>query len=228
MLHGDDMQDRTILALERMLAQPSGTDAAHRLPPERELAQSLGVSRRQLRVALDALEGRGVLFRRRGQGTFAAPPPLPEAGRHRTLAASITPDQIMDVRMQIEPHLAQLASVRITPEEAAQLHSLMENSCTADSAEAYDLADEIFHYRIAALAGNPLFLEVYQLIRELRREAGWRDRRAATNVPHVLRDLATQHRAIYQAIAAQDPQAAANAVRLHMRYVAETIAAKSP
>lgn len=228
MLQSDDGAERTIIALERLLAEASAGDEAHRLPPERELAQTLGVSRRQLRVALDALEARGILFRRRGQGTFAAPPPLPDGGRHRVLAASVSPDQIMDVRLQIEPHLAELAAARITDEEITQLEVLMLNSCNAETAEAYDLADEIFHYRIAALAANPLFLEVYQLIRQLRREKGWRARRAATNVPHVLRELAAQHRAIYDAIAARTPEAAGKAVRLHMTYVAETIAGKAP
>jgi DNA-binding FadR family transcriptional regulator len=221
-----DPAEATITALERLLAEKA-SDAARRLPPERELAQTLGVSRRQLRVALDALEARGIVFRRHGQGTFAGPPPLPDAGRHRTLAAIVPPDQIMDVRLQIEPHLARLAAQRITPDEAAQLQALMLNSCNAENAEAYDLADEIFHYRIAVLAGNALFMEIYQLIRQLRREKGWRDRRAVTNVPHVLRELAQQHRAIYEAIAAANPEAAGVAVRAHMDYVAHAIAAKT-
>jgi len=216
-----------IAVLEQLLKDSATSDEAHRLPPERELAQRLGVSHRQLRLALDTLEARGILFRRRGQGTFAVPPPLPEGGRYRVLGAAVTLDEIMDVRLQIEPHLAQLAATRITPEAAAQLGVLMLNSCNAADAEAYDLADEIFHYRIAALAGNPLFLEVYQLIRQLRRESGWRERRAATNVPHVLRTLADQHRAIYDAIAAANPDAAGKAVRLHMNYLAETIADKT-
>jgi DNA-binding FadR family transcriptional regulator len=228
MLPNDKTANQTIAALEQVLINTATSDTGHRLPPERDLAQSLGVSRRQLRTALDELEARGVLFRRRGQGTFAAPPPLPEGGRHRVLAASVSPDQIMDVRLQIEPHLAQLAAARITPDAAAQLKVLMLNSCNAETAEAYDLADEIFHYRIAALADNPLFLELYQLIRQLRQESGWRERRAITNVPHVLRMLAVQHRAIYSAIAAGDPQAAGEAVRLHMTFLAKTIAGKTP
>lgn len=227
MLEGDEAVEQIIAALERMLAKSTISEDAGRLPPERELAQNLGVSRRRLRAALDLLEARGIVFRRRGQGTFAAPPPLPEGGRHRVLAASVTPDQIMDVRLQIEPHLAQLSARKITAEAAAQLEVLMRNSCNAVTAEAYDLADEIFHYRIAELADNPLFLEVYQLIRQLRREKGWRERRAATNVPQVIKDLAAQHRAIFEAIAAGDPERAGEAVRMHMNYVALAISGKS-
>lgn len=217
----------TMAELERLLAETSAADGL-RLPPERELAASLGVSRRHLRLALDGLEARGLIFRRRGQGTFAAPPPLADGGRHRTLAASVTPDQIMDVRLQIEPHLAELAAANTTPAAATHLRSLLKNASTAKTAEAYDLADEIFHYRIAEMAGNPLFLEIYQLIRQLRRESGWRERRAETNVPSFLKVSGEQHQDICTAIIAGDGPAAHAAVRRHLIHVAQTVAHQAP
>ena len=83
-----------------------------RLLPEREMAQYLGVSRARLRQALDQLEREGVLFRRRGQGTFVQPPPATDATRLKSLARRVSAQQVMEVRLQIEPALAGLAALR--------------------------------------------------------------------------------------------------------------------
>lgn len=216
-----------LLAVQRLLEDAAVTNKDARLPPERELAQSIGVSRRQLRSALDTLEDQGIIFRHRGQGTFSAPPPLPDGGRHRVLASSIAADQIMDVRLQIEPHIAHLAALRITPEATEQLRVLMNNFSTAESIEALELADEIFHYRIAELAGNPLYMEIYKLIRELRRKSGWRERRSEPNEPGLLKASADQHKTIYEAISSGNGKAASAAVRDHLMFVSDTIAGKT-
>ncbi|KEO54808.1 FadR/GntR family transcriptional regulator [Thioclava indica] len=216
-----------LLAVQNLLEGAAVVNNGGRLPPERELAQSLGVSRRQLRCALDSLEDQGVVFRHRGQGTFAAPPPLPDGGRHRFLASRISPDQILDVRLQIEPHIAQLAAKRITPEAAKQLETLMNNFCVAETTEALELADEIFHYRITELAGNPLYMEIYRLIRELRRRSDWRERRSEPNDPSLLKASAAQHKTIYEAISLGDGKAASAAVRDHLIFISNSITDKT-
>ena len=199
-------------------AKPGG-----RLPPERRLAEILGIPRRRLRLALDELQRRGAVFRRHGQGTFVTPPPRPDAGRHRLLAGRLSLDQLMDVRRQIEPRLAELAATRAGAGDLAQLEILMRQSREAVQPQEYDLADEVFHYRIAELAGNALFLEVYDLIRQMRREAGWRERREETNVPGFLRLLGQQHQHIFDAIAAGDAAGAGQAQRDHLDFVASAI-----
>ncbi|WP_295811481.1 FCD domain-containing protein [uncultured Nitratireductor sp.] len=194
-----------------------------RLPAERTLSEMLGVPRRRLRLALDELQRRGTVFRRRGQGTFVTPPPPPDKGRHRLLAGKLTLGQLMDVRHQIEPRLAELAAIHSDDADIAQLEVLMRRSRDARTPQEYDLADEVFHYRIAELAGNALFLEFYAMIREMRREAGWRDRRAETNKPAVMRALGEQHQRIFDAIATRDVAGAATAQRIHMEFVAAAI-----
>lgn len=201
-------------ALSVQLAEAAKTGG--RLPPERRLAEMLGTSRRRLRLALDELHRRGVVFRRHGQGTFVTPPPHPDTGRFRLLAGRVTLEQLMDVRRQIEPRLAELAALSASKDEIEQLETLMQKTRNAVTAREYDLADEVFHYRIAELAGNALFLEVYDLIREMRRESGWRERRAQTNLPGVIARLGEQHLHIFTAIADHDPIAAGNAVRAHL------------
>ncbi|MFV0385291.1 FadR/GntR family transcriptional regulator [Paracoccus sp. (in: a-proteobacteria)] len=211
-----------LAALEPVLTEAASQGSA-RLPPERALAERLGVPRRRLRLALDHLQRRGVIFRRHGQGTFIAPPPHPDRGRNRLLAGRTSPEQVMDVRLQIEPHLAQLAARFATAEDLEQLERLMRKTVEARSARDYDLADEVFHFRIAELAGNPLFQEIYDLIRDLRRDTGWRERREKTHSPQVISVLAEQHRRIFDAIASRDEAAAGAELRQHLDYVARRI-----
>ena len=212
-----------IAALSPLLAEAAAGNG--RLPPERALAERLGIPRRQLRLALDELARRGVLFRRRGQGTFVAPPPPAERARPRLLAGRLSLAQLMDVRRQIEPRLAELAALNVSPQDLPPLEALMRRTREAGSPADYDRADEVFHYRIAELADNTLFLQIYDLIRQTRRESGWRDLRAEVNRPEILAQLGAQHGRIFAAIAAGDARAAGLAQRGHMDFVAATIKA---
>ena len=91
-----------------------------KLLPERELSAALGVGRRSLRKALNTLEGEGLLFRKQGQGTF-----IREVSTKTTSIKSLTnrtsPQDIIEVRQEIEPILAGLAAVRATQIEIDQM-----------------------------------------------------------------------------------------------------------
>lgn len=217
---------KVIAALSPALEKAARSDG--RLPPERKLAESLDIPRRRLRLALDELHRCGVVFRRHGQGTFVTPPPRPDSGRHRLLAGRLTLKQLMDVRRQIEPRLAALVAESADADDILQLEVLMQNTRNAGTAHEYDLADEVFHYRIAELAENPLFLDIYDLIREMRRESGWLERRAEINLPIVIQRLGEQHQNIFDAIAERNPSAAANAVRAHLEDVSSAIDGPDP
>ncbi|WP_299909018.1 FCD domain-containing protein [uncultured Paracoccus sp.] len=218
----DDISDliETLRPLLRKAAEKDGG----RLPPERSMAELLDVPRRRLRLALDELQHQGAVFRRHGQGTFVTPAPHPDKDRHRLLAGRVSLDQLMDVRLQLEPRLAQLAAIHADRDDLVQLEALMRRTREARDPAEYDRADEVFHYRIAELSQNPLFLEIYDLVRGMRREAGWRERRVKTNVPEMIGELGAQHQTIFEAIASNDPEAAGDAVRRHMIFVASAVA----
>lgn len=217
-----DGLSEVLAALEPLLADAirHGTT---RLPPERELARRLGIPRGRLRQALNHLQRRGAIFRRHGQGTFVVPPPHPDRARHRLLAGKVSLGELMDVRLQIEPRLAELAALRAGAEDLEQLEALMRNTREMQTPRTYDLADEVFHYRIAELAGNALFLEIYDMIGALRREAGWQERREETHIPAVIAVLSDQHQRIFEAIARHDAQDAGAELRQHLAHVAHMI-----
>lgn len=195
-----------------------------RLLPERTLASKLGISRARVRQILRELEQSGVVFRRQGQGTFVAPPPpAADAGRIRILANRITPRDVMEVRLEIEPALAALAAERASAEELNLLRQLMQATLDASDTVAYETADEIFHYKIAEMAHNPLFLNIYNEIREVRKQASWTQERKNAYSKNTIDQLGFQHRDLIINIAARNSEGAASIMRMHLLTVSNTL-----
>lgn len=135
------------------------------LPPERELAQQLGVSRSTLREALRVLVEAGYLEARRGRsgGTFVARwPEIPQAPERDMILARMR-DQLpglLDFRRAIEPAAAELAAGRATPEEVAELEGILTGMVgTERTYEHYRASDARFHVGIARAAHSPLILQ---------------------------------------------------------------------
>lgn len=187
-----------------------------RVLPERILASKLMVSRFRLRRALDVLEDDGAIFRRRGQGTFAAPPPAVESGNFRILARRVTPQDVMEARLEVEPALAALAAQRASRDEIKMLDRLTRATFEASDTAGYDIADDVFHYKIAELAHNPLFLTIYQSISTVRKHADWTSRRHETYSKKMIEQLVRQHEDLFRSIAARDPRAAAETMEKHL------------
>jgi len=197
----------------------AGASPDGRLPPERILAAQLSISRTQLRGILDAMARDGLIFRRHGQGTFLQPPPVQAAERLSTLARRVTPRDLMEVRLDLEPALAAHAALRGNAEDKARLLQLMEHSLAADDIERYEHADDLFHYKIAEMAGNPLFLSLFEEIRTLRRAGDWQRTRSAALTGDDIARLSVLHRDIAQSICAGSAEDARAAMRQHLQQV---------
>ena len=129
-----------------------------RLPPERELAGLLGVSRMTLREALSALADAGYVTSRRGRGggtfvSYRLPAPRDARTVARSMGESLT--QALDYRRIIEPGAAELAAGRpLSPAERGYLTGcLAEVSHAADDA-VRRRADSRLHLTIASVTGN--------------------------------------------------------------------------
>lgn len=194
-----------------------------RLLPERRLAETMGISRARLRRALDRLTAEGRLFRHQGQGTFISPPPALEVAGHEAISRQVTPQNVMEVRIEVEPALAALAAQRASRPELESLERLMQATLSIDDPAAYEAADEVFHYRIAELAHNPLFLSIYQSVRAVRRRARWTDARRLTHSPRRIVLLGRQHESLTRAIASRDSAEAAHLMEEHLMTVSNAM-----
>ena len=156
----DRDRDNSSLALERLRQMlrdiPATGDS--RLPTERQLAESLGISRRSVRRALEVLEAEGLVWRRQGAGTFAGPRP-DTLTEHEGLEANFS--EVMEVRLRLEPQLAQLAALRASPGAIARMRDLIVRLEDSDDADGRELWDSALHREIARAAGNRFFLMIF-------------------------------------------------------------------
>src|SRR5450830_947946 len=108
----------------RSLIQDGNFPVGARLPPERDLAQQLGVSRPSVREALIALEVEGTVEVRMGAGVYVCSPS--ERTPHATAAMGESPIELMHARSVLEGTIVMLACARVTPEALASLRRVLE------------------------------------------------------------------------------------------------------
>jgi GntR family transcriptional repressor for pyruvate dehydrogenase complex len=134
-----------------------------KLPAERALAKSFGVSRSSVREAIRTLSEKGLLESRQGDGTYLCKPckdSLKDALITAVGEESNLFDSVMEFRMVFEPNVAELAASRITKERLDQLKVVTCNQhlCYLSQEDDTNL-DAEFHQLIAESTGNPLFIE---------------------------------------------------------------------
>src|SRR6188474_2199105 len=118
-----------------------------RLPPERDLAKQLGVSRPTLRAGISSLAAVGVLQPRRGAGTFvveAEGPPSLDSSALRLMASlqRFSPAEMFEARRSLEMAIAALAAERATGEEMAQMsEEIAEMFASLDDPEQFLVHD---------------------------------------------------------------------------------------
>ena len=190
--------------------------AGTRLPPERELAASMGVGRSAIREALAALEILGVVDVRPGSGTYlrgSVSELLPQTLSWGMLLGEPRTRELIEVRAGLEVQVARLAATAGTPEALAALDGHLEAMrASEDSFAEFVAADLRFHQALAQSTGNALLDEMLQSVRSLLRV--WVER-GLNDVEHA-RLTCREHAAILVALRARDPQGAADAMSTHM------------
>ena len=149
-------------ALTRYMAQ-SGAQPGSRLPPERVLAEKLGVSRNTVREALKRWEALGIILRKKGSGTFLqAEVDVNDSFlslRFKNDSANML--HALEVRRIIESESCALAAQRATAADLIEIEQRLEEMekvhLAIGSAGAEDWA---FHASIYRAAGNPLLLQM--------------------------------------------------------------------
>lgn len=214
------------LAVLRKLIADHAPHPEQPLPTERDLSARFGVSRRVIRQALAELEAEGKIWRRQGKGTFIGPAPAASAPSLSRLASRTNFYEIMEVRLHIEPSMAQLAAHRASADQIAMIRRLAERvaSASIDTEPAtLERWDSAFHRSLAEAAGNRLLLDLFEVIDKIRNDPSWQSTRARARTPDGKLRSAQQHLAIAEAIAARDGNQAAQIMRQHIASHQETL-----
>lgn len=190
------------------------------LPAERELAQSLGVSRTAVREAVKALREKGLVEAYSGRGTFVTDGTTQAARQSFDLMIKIGQQEgsphLAELRLILEPGIAAMAAERVKEEDLAAMRdavAVMERS--QKDPEAYIEADLDFHLALAEAAANPLILSLIDSIVGLLRE----QRIKIFNVEGGPERGQVHHKRILEAIERRDPELARGAMRAHLEQV---------
>ncbi len=186
------------------------------LPPERELAERLQVSRGSLREAILALESMGLVEPRHGEGTIVrdlSAAPLVNQLSVMLVQKRALVGELLEFRLMVEPTLAARAAANATEEEIVHLEEILSRQKA--KVERGDLAieeDSKFHYAIAQAARNSVVLKVLDVFMDYLRES----RELSLQVEGRPQRSLNSHRRILNAIARKNPAAAEKAMRRHI------------
>jgi GntR family transcriptional repressor for pyruvate dehydrogenase complex len=195
-----------------------GLGAGDRLPPERDLAARLGVSRASVKQAIVVLEVQGLVEVRHGGGTYLVRDSLDVEPVEQLVERRRRLPDVLDAREALETKLAELAAERRTQEDIDELRAALgvmgeEIDQGADGVEG----DRRFHAAVTAAAHSGILAEFMRSIADQITES----RHESLRQPgRPVRSLA-QHMAIFDAIEAGQPRQAAAAMRRHVRTVAK-------
>ena len=204
----------------------NGLRAGDRLPPERELAQRLGVSRATLSQAQLALEVIGVDAVRHGDGTVVT-------ARHQTSSRIVEAirshadrlPEVIETRDALETKIAALAAARRTDDDLARIDdALAAMEADIDRGGRGVEGDERFHGAVTAAAHSLLLARLMDEIGDLVKET----RLESLSQPDRPRASLAGHREIAEAIRTRDPLAAARAMHAHVELVSDVALIRDP
>lgn len=207
------------------MIQEGGYAVGDRLPPERELAQRLGVSRPSAREAVIALEVAGIVEVRTGSGIYVRLSGASDSGRLRDfLAGDLGPGpyEALEMRRLLEGEAAFRAAGRLDAGAIAELRESVEGMRVdpAPVPQRGDASDRAFHELIAANSGNSLLAMMVRELWDARALPLWRRWMERTRTAAMHRERVAEHERILARLAAGDGPGAREAMHHHIDQVA--------
>ncbi|MRH93099.1 GntR family transcriptional regulator [Nocardia sp. SYP-A9097] len=192
--------------------------AGDRLPPERELAANMNISRSSLRQAMFELESKKLIERKQGRGSTVTEMPRAAMELAGGLGDAETElGHAGELRDLVEPRIAHLAALRAVESNLLSMESVLMRCNETLSADESLRLDIEFHALLAHAAQNPLLVTLCTMTTEWTRRT-----RALSHRTKVGRRVSLQgHQLIYDAVAQHDGAGAALAMEQHLREVRE-------
>jgi DNA-binding FadR family transcriptional regulator len=193
--------------------------AGGRLPPERDLAKQLGVSRPSVREALIALEVEGYVEVRVGSGVYVQR--TRPAARAAALPADTGPFELIRARSLIESECAALAAKGATKSQARAMQEALD-AMESDIGGGDPLVnDRLFHLRVAEGSGNSALALAVQTLWDQRMGPLFLRLEHHFDSPELWGLAIREHREILAAIQKRDAAGARAAMRRHMNHAAK-------
>lgn len=192
-----------------------------KLPTERELCAQFQVSRAPIRQALSALELNGIIYSRQGEGVYVkSVQSLNEDSKSEALVEGASPEDIVEVRMSIEPYVAKYAAMRATDEDIKKI-DLTLSKMEKETAKGIFLSetDDELHKDIARASHNDLFIKFMMDISISKQQQGlWKFIQDKTfNRPEYRDANFSEHKSIIESIRDHNAKEAMKRMNNHMK-----------
>src|SRR5689334_14754432 len=224
----DDIASGTALARLRTYLAQIEMPLDSRLPPERDLAGTLGVTRAALRKALATLESENQIWRHVGKGTFIGSRPIETMADVAAITRRTNPAEVMRTRLVLEPEVARMAALNATSAHIAEMHLCMQRTRAAQTWRQYEAWDNRLHRVIAEATQNSLLLALLDTLNAVRRAVVWGRLRVDKVKPSANHHSFDDHEAIVAAIEDRDLDRAAAAMRAHLENVERNLLRARP
>jgi DNA-binding FadR family transcriptional regulator len=186
-----------------------------KLPPERELAIELGISRRALRHLLTKMELDGQLWRGRRNGTFLGRRTVgPVTVDQRIIQGS--PASVLEARLAIEPSMTAIAAMKASEADLLNIETCMRRTTEVRNDEDWIRWDGAFHLAIAKATRNDVLVGLVTAFNEARSSGDWQALRIASITPEKRRRTIAHHRTICEMLRKRSADDASRAMRDHL------------
>ena len=198
-----------------------------KLLSERELADTLNVSRASVREAFSALEIMGIITIRPGEGSFVRQVSYEGMMEPLSFLLQIEIDdivQLLEVRKILEIEAAALAASRSSPSDLENMkHALVSMLEEVNAGGIGEIGDASFHFSIAKAANNPILIKLMNAISDLLTNTFRTSRQKLFLIDNMPTLLHQSHYEIYEAIAARNPRLAKRKMQEHLNLVEDVL-----
>ncbi len=195
-----------------------------KLQPEREMAQSMDVSRTTIRNALSRLITMGLVEHMQGKGTFVSVPDPKKSNPFALVMKTqdTTTYDLLEVRMGLECVAAALAAERADAKDInAMRQSIKEMENKVQMGRLGTNADTSFHMAIAYATKNPLHIQVMKNFYDYLTHGIKEGLRSLYENPENIQRILNQHKSILTAIINRHPDKAHTSMQEHIDFVKE-------
>ena len=190
-----------------------------RIPTERVLADQFEIARNTVRGVLRNLEREGLIVRHVGRGSFVADKDREAAASRSLDFSAVSPSEIMEVRLLVEPGMGDLAVLRATQPQIDRLRECLDRGEAAESWQDFERWDAEFHEALAAATNNHAIVDILKSVNEVRGHPVWGDLKKKSLTRARRKVYERQHRAILAALSKREAETARKAIERHLRTV---------
>jgi DNA-binding FadR family transcriptional regulator len=188
-----------------------------KLPTERELAKRFAVPRNAVRKMLAQLEAEGAIMRRVGRGTFLVDVASAD-GSAAGAATHISPGELMEARLRIEPAITELIVTNATSADFNRMEMCLDKAERAATLDEFELWDAALHEAMASATHNRFVIRILDIVTAVRQQSEWGKLKDRIVTPERRLKYQAEHRAIVSALKERDAMRAKEAIATHLQH----------